>query len=80
MEDIKMKKVDWRKDILKTDALGGAPERHDTDVVWKHLKYAEGYNLQPEVVWSAIKYAQSQPDWSVEQVLFAACGDWDVNP
>ena len=42
------------------------------------MDIAEQYGLQLEVFWSAIQIAKSNPDYSVEEIMNGACGEWDV--
>ena len=48
------------------------------DYAYGAIGAADEYGLQAEVLVAAIQYAQANPHWHFNEVVDAACNEWDV--
>ena len=50
----------------------------EIEIIRERIEVAEQYGLQLEIVWSAIRHTKDNPDASIDEIMEAACGEWDV--
>ena len=51
---------------------------NEIEIIRERIEVAEQYGLQLEIVWSAIRYTKDNPDASVNEIMEAACEEWDA--
>ena len=65
---------------MKLEVNKNSPRPSDIQLVEQALKMARPWGLEAEVVWSALVMAAeaNEHGQSMEQVLEAALGEWDI--
>ena len=51
---------------------------NEIEIIRDRIEVAGQYGLQLEIVWSAIRHTKDNPDASIDEIMEAACGEWDV--